>query len=108
MPSNKAPSPDGFTMCFLQAAWPMVKQDVMLTLDAFLHLDNRKFHAIKEAIVVLLPKAPDATTIRDYQPISLIHVLVKVFSKVLANCLAPRLGQLIHVSQSAFIKGRYI
>jgi hypothetical protein len=83
-------------------------QDVMLAFDAFWHLDTRKFHAINEAIMVLLPKAPDATTIKDYQPISLIHVLGKLFSNVLANRLSSRLAQLIHVSQSAFVKGRYI
>jgi hypothetical protein len=35
-------------------------------------------------------------------------VLGKLFSKVLMNRLALRLSELIHVSQSAFIKGHYI
>jgi hypothetical protein len=46
--------------------------------------------------------------IRDYRPISLIHVLGKLFSEVLPNRLAPRLGELIHITQSTFVKGRYI
>jgi hypothetical protein len=72
----------------------------MLAFDAFWHLNTRKFHAINEAIMVLLPKSPNAVTIRDYRPISLIHVLGKLFSKVFANCLAPWLDELIHVAQS--------
>jgi hypothetical protein len=38
----------------------------------------------------------------------LIHMVGKLLSKVLANRLAPKLGELIHHSQSAFIKGRMI
>jgi hypothetical protein len=87
---------------------PFVKLDVMRAFNAFWHLDTRKFHTIKEAIMVLLPKTLDAATIRDYWSILFIHVLEKLFSKVLTNCLVPRLSKLIHISQSAFIKGRYI
>jgi hypothetical protein len=35
-------------------------------------------------------------------------MLGKLFSKVLTNRFAPRLEELIHVTQSAFVKGRYI
>jgi hypothetical protein len=84
-------------------AWPIVKTEVVLAFDVFWHLDTRKFHTINEAIMVLLPKALNTIAIRDYRPTSLIHVLGKLFSKVLTNCLAPRLGELIcllkHVRQ---------
>jgi hypothetical protein len=69
----------------------------MLAFDAFWHLDIRKFHAINEALMVLLPKSQNAETIKEYRPISLIHVLGKLFSKVLANWLTPRLEEFIHV-----------
>jgi hypothetical protein len=58
--------------------------------------------------MVLLLKCQNAECIKDYHPISLIHVLGKLFSKVLANHLAPKLDDLIHVTQSVFIKGCYI
>jgi hypothetical protein len=41
-------------------------------------------------------------------PIALIHIVGKLISKVLANRLAPWLENLVHVSQSAFIKGHFI
>jgi hypothetical protein len=56
----------------------------------------------------MLPKAKEATTLKDYRPISLIHIVGKLFSKVLASRLAPRLSELMHPNQSAFVKGRLI
>jgi hypothetical protein len=44
----------------------------------------------------------------DYRPISLIHNIAKIFSKLLANRLAPLLNTLISKSQSAFIQKRCI
>jgi hypothetical protein len=58
--------------------------------------------------MVLLLKSNEATTIKDFRLISLIHCLGKLISKILANRLAPRLSDLIHRSHSAFFKGRYI
>jgi hypothetical protein len=58
--------------------------------------------------MVLLPKMVEASRIKDYRPITLIHTVGKLISKVLVNRLAPKLGELVHVSQSAFIKGRFI
>jgi hypothetical protein len=45
---------------------------------------------------------------KDYRPISLIHVISKLISKVLSNRLAPWLGELVQTNQSAFIKGSVI
>jgi hypothetical protein len=98
LPPNKAPRPDGFMAHFLKVAWATIKPKIMQASDAFWYMEVRKFHAINEAIMVLLPKKPDAEEIKDYHPISLIHVLGKLFSKVLANHLAPRLGELLHIT----------
>jgi hypothetical protein len=79
-------------------AWDAIKPKIMQAFDVFWHMDTQKFHAINEAIMVLLLKKPDAVAIKDYRPISLIHVLGKLFSKVLLNRLAPRLDELIHIT----------
>jgi hypothetical protein len=63
------------------------------------------FHMINEGILTLIPKSHDATALNDYRSILLIHLIGKLFSKVLSHRLAPRLGTLIHPTQSAFIKG---
>jgi hypothetical protein len=66
------------------------------------------FHAVNEGILILIPKSPEAATLKDYRPIALIHLIGKLFSKVLSNKLALRLASLFHPTQSAFIKGRVI
>jgi hypothetical protein len=105
---NKAPGPDGFTACFLQSTWQVIRSNVLLAFQAFWHLDSRNYHSISEALLTLLPKKEDAETLKDYRPILLIHVMGNLFSKVLANRVAPHLDSLIHHGQSAFIKGRCI
>jgi hypothetical protein len=53
---DKAPSPDGFTTLFFQAAWPMIRHDLMSAFDTFWHLDMRHLHTKNDALMVLLPK----------------------------------------------------
>jgi hypothetical protein len=108
LPLDRAPGPDGFTAQFLQCAWDIIKPDIMAVFIAFWYMDAQNFQEVNGTLSVLLLKTLDASAIKDYRPISLVHVIGKLFSKVLANCLALRLGELVHASQSAFIKGRFI
>jgi hypothetical protein len=55
-------------------------------------------HNMNDALMVLLPKSAEASTVRDYRPNALIHSLGKLIAKVLANWLAPKLGELVRVS----------
>jgi hypothetical protein len=56
----------------------------------------------------LLPKSDEATSVKDYRPIALIHTVGKLFSKILANRLPLKVSELVHPCQNAFIKGRFI
>jgi hypothetical protein len=80
----------------------------MRAFDALWRMDAQSFHAVNEALTVLFPKSNAPATIKDYMPISLIHSLAKLMSKVLANRLAPILHEMVHPNQSAFIKGHFI
>jgi hypothetical protein len=42
-------------------------------------------HSVNEALLTLLPKSTEAATLKDYRPISLIHLIGRVISKVLTN-----------------------
>jgi hypothetical protein len=57
--------------------------------------DGRGFARLNRALVTLIPKRQDALEVGDYRPIILVHNFSKLFSKILANRLRPRLGELI-------------
>jgi hypothetical protein len=90
---------------FLQTTIDLIRADVMLAFNAFWHLDMRNFQSINEELLTLLSKKEDTISLKDYLSISMIHVLDKLFYKVLANRLASHLEALIHYGQSDFIKG---
>lgn len=46
--------------------------------------------------------------VKDFRPISLVHSVAKLITKLLANRLARRLHEMVSPNQSAFIKGRFI
>jgi hypothetical protein len=99
MPARKAPGPDGLTAKFLRACWNTVKQDVVDVFQQLYDLRGR-------GLMTLLPKRADAITLGDYRLISLIHLIAKLFVKMLSLRLAPRLDELVSTNQNAFISGR--
>jgi hypothetical protein len=108
MASDKAPSPNGFTARFFQAAWPVIRHYLMSVFDMFWRLDTRHLHSTNDALIVLLPKSAEVESMKEFKPIALIHPVGKIIAKVLANRLTPKLDRLVHVNQNAFIKGRFI
>lgn len=106
LPMDKAPGPDGFTGRFYKVCWETIKLDIMHAVGALHGGDSRKLHLLNSAFMVLIPKKEDATQVRDYRPISLVHSFAKLITKVMANRLAGRLGEIVASNQSAFVKGR--
>lgn len=78
----------------------------MATVTSFHGGDRRKLGMLNSAYLTLLPKHADASQVKDYRPISLIHSFAKLVAKILANRLAPRLPYLVSPNQSAFIWDR--
>jgi hypothetical protein len=55
--------------------------------------------------MVLLRKKMDASEIRDFRSISLIHCFSKLFAKLLSSRLASHMHLLVRPNQSSFICG---
>jgi hypothetical protein len=108
MPSEKAPSPDGFTGFFYKICWPIIKVDVVNAFACIHRLHMGPMGKLNSASISLPPKKDVADTVKDFRPISLIHSFAKIVSKVLALRLQPIIDGLISTSQSAFIKKRCI
>jgi hypothetical protein len=108
LPADKAPGPDGFTVEFFRACWPILKHDLMRVIDAFSELSVDNLGIINSANIVLLPKNEGADTVTDFRPISLIHIVPKIIAKAMAIRLQPKMNDIISPCQSAFIKSRSI
>ena len=79
--------------------------DIMSAISAIWSRKFANFELLNSAYVTLLPKKEDATSVKDFRPISLVHSFAKLVTKILANRLASYLNQLVSPNQSAFIKG---
>ena len=90
IPVDKAPGPDGFTGAFYHHAWPIIKRDVMNAFNALWSLDGRSLYLLNQAYIYLLRKKPDASSVGDFRPISLIHSFIKLFTKFLLDALLHR------------------
>jgi hypothetical protein len=108
MPSDKAPGPDGFISNFFKASWDLVGPDILLAFQQIADGNFAGLHLLNVSHMVLLPKCDDASSMKNYRPISLMHSFAKLFMKVLATRLASRIDELVGIEQSAFIKGRCI
>jgi hypothetical protein len=63
---------------------------------------------INYAMIILIPKEDNATSLKKFRPISLINCSFKVFAKALNNRLELICDRLLTPNQTAFMKGRYI
>nr|XP_040252072.1 uncharacterized protein LOC120969066 [Aegilops tauschii subsp. strangulata] len=108
LPSGKAPGPDGFTADFFKHCWEVIKHDLTVAICQFFNLRGNHWHMLNSAHITLLPKSNEASRIKEFRPISLMHSVGKIVCKMLSIRLAPFLSVLIPPSQSAFLKTRSI
>ena len=106
LPPNRAPGPDNFIGLFYQRAWHIIKNDVMAVFLKLFVGHGRGFGKLNKVLITLVPKKQEALLIGDYMPISLIHCISKLFAKLLANRIRPKLEELVTTNQSAFVRGR--
>jgi hypothetical protein len=70
--------------------------------------NNAQVDEINKTFIVLIPKGKKPQTPKDYRPISLCNVIMKIITKVVANRIKVTLPNVIDHEQSAFIQGRLI
>lgn len=104
---EKAPGPDGLPMLFYHRFWSLLQNDIMDVFSSF-HNGLSDLSPINSSWICPIPKKPAVSTARDLRPISLVHSMAKIISKVLACRLQSFLNLLINPFQTAFIKGRHI
>jgi hypothetical protein len=104
LPKENAPGPDGFIWAFYSKCWETVKGDVIAAIIQISQLRGGTFILLNRVNIVLLLKKEQVERVADFRPISFVHNVVKLLSKMLANRLTPRLQEMVSSSQSAFVK----
>lgn len=101
-PAEKAPGPDGFSGTFFRACWSVIKDDIMAVFDHFYRLADGSFSDLNTAMIALIPKKNGASSMGDFRPISLVHSIGKLITKVLSMRLATVINKIISPAQTAF------
>nr|GEW88245.1 RNA-directed DNA polymerase, eukaryota [Tanacetum cinerariifolium] len=104
---NKSPGLDGFTFDFFHKLWDTIGPDFCVAVVWF--FDHISFtRGYNSSFVSLIPKVQDPKFVNDYRPISLIGIVYKVITKILATRLFVVISELISDVQTAFVPGRQI
>jgi hypothetical protein len=77
---------------------------VIATFQCLYNQTTGPMPKLNGASITLIPKREVAELPSDFKPISLVHSLAKLISKVLARRLAPYINNLVSDAQSAFVK----
>ncbi|KAF7835780.1 ribonuclease H [Senna tora] len=107
MKPDKAPGPDGLPTMFFQRFWPVVKNDLIACIKSFF---DRGFilKELNQTMITLIPKNQSPEQFKDFRPISLCNVVVKIISKVLVIRMQSIMERIIAPNQNGFVKGRAI
>ena len=108
MKNDKSPGLDGFTVEFFKFFWLDLGNFILRSLNFGYNYGNLSVTQ-KQGIITCLPK-PDKNRIflKNWRPISLLNVIYKLASSVIANRIKTQLSSLIHEDQKGFTAGRYI
>jgi len=104
---NKAPSLDGFPICFYQTYWGTIKK----YLVKMLKWTQRKCKIggfTNATHLAFIPKENRPTSFSRFRPISLCNSSYKILTKILASRLKPLLPSLISENQGGFLANRKI
>ena len=106
--NNKTPGNDGLTIEFYRTFWPLLG-DLLVKCLNYSYKHGELSASQKQAVIVLIEKKDrDRRQIKNWRPISLINVDVKIGTKVIAKRMEKVLPQIIHHNQNAYVKGRTI
>ena len=108
MKNLKTPGNDGFTAEFFKFFWTDLKFFILNSLNYGYRTGSLSITQ-KQGIITCLPKPNKSPFyLKNWRPISLLNVIDKLASSVIAARLKTVLHKLIHEDQKGFISGRFI
>ncbi|KAJ9554109.1 hypothetical protein OSB04_018154 [Centaurea solstitialis] len=107
MHPDKSPGPDGFNPRFFQKKWEFLGDEIFNTGKSWLE-NGILPPGVNDTVIALIPKVNSPSSLKEYRPIALCNVILKIITKVLANRIKPILPNIISANQTAFVKDRLI
>ena len=108
MNNSKSPGVDGISVHFLKVLWGKLKFFVTNAINSC-YSKGIMSTSMRQAIITCIPKGKkDRMLIKNWRPISLLTVIYKLASTVMAERLKSYLNNIVSEPQSGFIPGRCI
>ena len=108
MKRNKTPGCDGLPMGFYGTFWIKL-QDTLFEVLIECQRKGELFISARRGMISLIPKkAKNSKLTKNWRPLTLLNMDYKILAKVLAKRMTPFMENLIHCSQTGFMKGRNI
>ena len=108
MDNDKSPGNDGITKEFYIKFWDVVKEPLCASIQQSF-IAGELSTSQKQAIIKLIEKKDrDKRFIKNWQPISLLNVDIKLISKVLASRLKSVISTIVNENQVAYVNNSFI
>ncbi|MCO5605166.1 hypothetical protein L7F22_059346 [Adiantum nelumboides] len=101
------PGDDGLTRQFFVQYWDLISQPLQEGLQEIFDT-GIMLQSMSLGIISLTPKGGDASTLRQWRPITLMSSVYKILARMITSRLRPFLPDLIHSSQTGFVQDRSI
>ena len=106
--NDKSPGNDGITKEFYIKFWEVIKEPFFASIQQSLIVGELSTSQ-KQAVIKLIEKKDrDKRFIKNWRPISLLNVDVKLISKVLASRLKSVISSIVNENQVAYVNNRFI
>ena len=105
MGNYKSPGPDGFHPAFFKSQWEIIGKLIFGFIVHVRH-NSTNITSVNQALLTLVPKTSDASSISQFRPIALCNVIYRILTKMIAIRIKRILLYVVGPLQTSFIKGR--
>ena len=108
MKNNKRPGLEGFTVEFFKFFWVDIGAFILRSINYGYQNESLSITQKQGLITCLSKPNKSRLSLKNWRPISLLNVVYKLASSVIANRVKQTLQDIIHENQKGFIAGRFI
>ena len=108
MEDNKSPGPDGLTKEFYVSTFDVLGDVLLRVVNLCFQQESLPVSSKTSYITLICKDFKNASDVKNWRPISLLNVDVKIISKLLCTRLGKVIGEIVHLDQTCAVPGRSI